>query len=330
MTPDPAPAQIPEATPAQPTPAPATPDAPAAASPAPAAVPVVTPAAAPQGPPPLTNDSTIDYQSEDGTPKQATMGELIADREQLAELGDLQQIRDLKGAMANDPEASKRLFQAQIDKLTTVPAEGETSEATAALLDRVSQLEQKDERTNRVIQSVEDQEFNRVLATVIKNPQVVAAYPEFATHPDVAFHVAGKYIRQARAAANGNPVPNQSLKAALDMAKTEMTWLAEKFGLTPAAAPAVVPGATPAAAAAPESLAFGQVVKPATVTATDLLGQAQATQAAQVAAVPQNVPPAGGAPGVGVAPAPPAPSGPISREAFLERIKGQARAGGAQ
>lgn len=328
MTPDPAPAQIPEATPAQPTPAPATPDAPAAASPAPAAAPVVAPA--PQEPPPLTGDSPIDYQLADGSPKQVTVGELIDAHTQLAELGDLQQIRDLKGAMANDPEASKRLFQAQIDKLTTVPAEGETSEATAALLDRVSQLEQKDERTNRVIQSVEDQEFNRVLASVIKNPQVVAAYPEFATHPDVAFHVAGKYIRQARAAANGNPVPNQSLKAALDMAKTEMTWLAEKFGLTPAAAPAVVPGATPAAAAAPESLAFGQVVKPATVTATDLLGQAQATQAAQVAAVPQNVPPAGGAPGVGVAPAPPAPSGPISREAFLERIKGQARAGGAQ
>lgn len=321
-----------------PTPTPATagppgpPPTPTAPAPTPATTPtpVVAPAAAPQEPAPLTNDSPIEYAAEDGTARQTTMGELLAAREQLAELGDLQQIRDLQGAMANDPEAQKRLFQAQLDKLTPVPAEGVTGEAAAALLDRVSQLEQDRERSNRVIQSVEDQEFNRVLATVVKNPQVVAAYPEFAAHPDVAFHVAGKYIKQARAAANGNPVSNQSLKAALDMARGEMAWLGEKFGLTPAAAPAAAPGAAPAAAASPTSLEFGQVVKPAMVTAADLLGQTQATQAAQVAAVPQNVPAAGGAPGVGVAPAPPAPSGPISRSAFLERIKGQTRAGGAQ
>lgn len=330
MTSDPASAQTPEATPA---PAPTT-SAPAPATPAPSTTttpaPVATPAPTPQAPAPLTNDSPIDYQAEDGTAKQTTMGELIAAREQLAELGDLQQIRDLQGAMANDPEAQKRLYQAQIDKLAPAPAEGTTNEQAAAILDRLSQLEQQAERSNRVTQSVEDQEFNRVLGVVIKNPQVVAAYPEFAAHPDVAFHVAGKYIKQARAAANGDSVSNQSLKAALDMAKAEMSWLAGKFGLTPAAAPAAAPGAAPAAATNPTSLEFGQVVQPATVTAADLLGQTQAVQAAQAAAAHQNVPPAGGAPGVGVAPAPPVSTGPFTRTQLLERIKGQTRAGSAQ
>ncbi len=323
MTPDPAPAPVPEATPAQPTPVPA-------ATPASTAAPAVAPAAAPQQPAPLTNDSPIEYAADDGTPRQTTMGELIADREQLAELGDLQKLRDLQGAMANDPEAQKRLYQAELDKLTPAPTEGATAEQTAAVLDRLSQLEQQAERSNRVVQSAEDQEFNRVLGVVIQNPQVVAAYPEFAAHPDVAFHVAGKYIKQARATANGNPVSNQSLKAALDMAKAEMSWLAGKFGLTPAAVPATAPGAAPATAAVPASLEFGQVVQPATVTAADLLGQTQAAQAMQAAAAHQNVPPAGGAPGVGVAPAPPVSTGPFTRTQLLERIKGQTRAGGAQ
>lgn len=331
MTPDPAPAQAPEATPTPAptttTPAVATPEAPASPTPAPA---TATPAAATPEAAPLTNDSPIDYQLSDGSTKTTTMGELIESQTQMAELGDLQQIRDLQGAMANDPEAQKRLYQAQLDKLTAVPTEGATAETQAAVLDRLSLLEQQAERSDRITQSVEGQEFNRVLATVIKNPQVVAAYPEFAAHPDVAFHVAGKYIKQARAAANGSQVSNQSLKTALDMAKAEMVWLVEKFGAAPTATPGASPEAAPATAPSPMSLEFGQVVKPATVTASDLLGQAQATQAAQVAAAPQNVPPAGGAPGVGVAPSPPASTGPVTRDAFLERIKGQRQAGVAQ
>lgn len=302
---------------------------PATPEPAPAAVPAASPApvSEPAEDPMFTNATPVNYLTADGASRKITMGELLESHQQLEELGDLQQVRDLQGALNEDPAAQKRLYQAAIDKLDpATSAEGTTTEATMAMLDRISKLEQAAERSNRVVQSAEDQEFNNVLASVIKNPQVAAAYPEFEAHPEVAFHVTGKYLKQARAAANGNSVSNQALKAALDTARAEMVWLAKRYEQNPAGAPGV-PGPTPAPTAEP--LVAGQVHQPATVTGVDLLRQPQAPQAA-VAAAPQNVPAPGGAPGTGVAPAAPLITGPITRTELLDKIRGQKRAGGAQ
>lgn len=285
------------------------------------------PAAADQN---LAMETPIEYETAPGQYQSATIGELVDAHTELQSLGDRQSLKDLAGAMRNEPEALKRVLEGELQKIEQakpVPAD----ERLAAVEARLQEVESQVGQFAPVKETVEDQTYGVLVKQMLANKEIAKQVPWLAANPDVGVPMAMNYLKRFRDAAKAagiNLLQRRDLIAqAVRNANLHVQGIATGFGGTlptpesPPAGPAVVVEAS--------ANAQGEKgVIPPKVTPADLMRQRMgsveptANQNAQPAGVvPGSIPESGGTPGSVPTKPPPAPTGPYNRDALLAHVR---------
>lgn len=281
-----------------------------------AAAPVATPAPSPESavsapvtPAPVddavfTVDTPIDYADDAGNPMTDTLGDLIAAKQQLAALGGvdkLAQAKDIMGALDNDPEATKRLLEAQLSSLTPAPVVAPENEEILKLRQDYDTLSKRMVGSDRLVQQAEDAQMAVHLKTILANEKVATGVPWLAARPDIGIPVLQKSLKALQIAAG---VTNEQLSQRTDLLGQAMRQadnliqsIAKPYG-----------GMLPAAPADPKTVAENTEVIPAgTVrkaaqTPQDLLAGFNKTQVTHAGlnpgaagnVLPEGIPESGG------------------------------------
>ena len=272
-----APAVAPAAPAPQPSPQPATTPATPVPTPTPAAAPIpATPAPTPAAAPAAgvndtkftpTMETPLQYEAKDGKMVDVTVGDLINMHDKVSGM-DMAQIEDINGALNNDPDATRRMLTAQLEKAAPVAPptdEKGMSDRMLALETQNATMSEQLGRASKVTQQVEDNQQNEYIRAVLVNPQVAEKLPFLAAKPEAAVPIIKRHIANLRAAATaaGQDIRgrNDLLSNCLANAEAEVKALVGAYGgaVTPAQTAAAV-----TAAAVPKAIKPGDVVTPAT------------------------------------------------------------------
>lgn len=173
-------ATAPEA-PAAPTTTP--PAAEPATQPAPAAAPATQPAPIEQQ---VGMNDTIEYTDKSGKQVETTVQELTDAQATLAKLGDLDGLADMAGFLKGDPDAQKRVLQAQMDQLAPAPPEDPQAEYVKQLEERLAGFEGRLKPMERLVTQAEASEDRTYVEALLAVDQVKEKFPVLSLKPDVA------------------------------------------------------------------------------------------------------------------------------------------------
>jgi hypothetical protein len=276
-------------------------------------------------------ETPIDYEDEQGNPRTATLGELIRANERLRRVPgdvDLDDMVIQNRAMAGDVEAQKKLLSTHLAKLTAAGQPAAQPELITALNDRIAKLEQQVLRSQRVVGSIEDQEFRAQVGNILSgNKQIRELCPWLCADPKIGTTIASAFLKNVYKAAemSGRQVTSRDVMLQLQAANAHVQAIAGGFGgRLPVAQPAEAQQIV--AANSGVTASRDGVVRPAQLSPADLLRPtAQAQTPAQTNILPGNVPSAGSATSGGTPTGTPQNAGnrPFSKDSLVQRLKQQ-------
>lgn len=299
-------ATVPEA----PTPTPA---------PAPATTPPTeaTPAQAPTAPaaPPTEQtvgmNDTIEYTDSSGNKVETTVQELTDAKEKVEKLGDLEGVQDMVGFFRGEPEAQKRVLQAQMDQIAPAPVADPQAEYVKQIEEKLAVLEGRFKPMERLVTQAEATEDKTYVGALLQVEQVKQQFPILSAKPDVSLQFLQPQYTKLRqfAASKGVDLStrNDLVIQLLQRAESEMKNLFQAYGFAvPQTAAPVAPQANgqPAAQVPPivpqipgmmpqvpqtggvmgaPSMAGNQVQQPGTagLSRVDMLAKLKANRVAQ-------------------------------------------------
>lgn len=278
-------------------------------------------------------ETPLQYEGADGQMIDVTIGDLINTHDKLSGM-DMTQIQDIHGALNNDPEATKRMLTAQLDKVApAVPATDEKGMADRMLALETQNVTMSEQlgRASKVTQQVEDNQQNEYIRAILVNPQVGEKLPFLAAKPEIAVPIIKRHIGNLKAAASaaGQDIRgrNDLLSNCLANAEAEVKALVGAYGgaVTPEQTNAAV-----VAAAAPKALKSGDVVTPA--TQHQMYNSPPPTVNPQaIQQIPGAIPEPGGLPvNTGVQQKPSGEATRYNSNDLINKLKQQQRDGGGQ